>query len=219
MKYPCELVQDLLPLYIDEVCSEESKKAVEEHLSECPDCRAVYAEMRDSDEIELTPSLANRERQKAESYQSVKKKLFRKQLLAAVGAVFALAILVFAAIGILKNTQQVVEYNKISVSIADGDLIGRLRGSEVSYLKIKRVSTTVVGEEKDVLLFYVSDTKWNELINSEKVFSEFTLCAADKGSDDISAVYYFTGDYTNLENMSETEFQNTILSSQLLWEK
>ena len=98
-------------------------------------------------------------------------------------------------------------------------MIGRLRGSEVSYLKIKRVSTTVGGEEKDVLLFYVSDTKWDELINSEKVFSEFTLCAADKGLDYISAVYYFTGDYTNLENMSETEFQNTILSSQLLWEK
>lgn len=35
----CEVVQDLLPLYEDGCCSEQSKKIVEEHLSECRDCR------------------------------------------------------------------------------------------------------------------------------------------------------------------------------------
>ena len=38
MKYSCNMIQDLIPLYIDGVCSEESKEAVEQHLSECPDC-------------------------------------------------------------------------------------------------------------------------------------------------------------------------------------
>ena len=35
MKYPCSIIQDLLPLYVDEICSEESKKIVEDHLSQC----------------------------------------------------------------------------------------------------------------------------------------------------------------------------------------
>lgn len=35
----CEIVEDLLPLYIDSVCSEQSKRAVEEHLRECDKCR------------------------------------------------------------------------------------------------------------------------------------------------------------------------------------
>ena len=34
----CGIVQDLLPLYIDGVCSEPSSKLIEKHLSECGDC-------------------------------------------------------------------------------------------------------------------------------------------------------------------------------------
>lgn len=37
----CEVVQDLLPLYMDGCCSEQSKKIVEEHLEECTDCREM----------------------------------------------------------------------------------------------------------------------------------------------------------------------------------
>lgn len=35
----CDLIQDLLPLYQDEICSESSKKIVQEHLKECTACR------------------------------------------------------------------------------------------------------------------------------------------------------------------------------------
>ena len=40
-----EIVQDLLPLYHDGVCSEKSRAAVEEHLKTCEDCRAALAAM------------------------------------------------------------------------------------------------------------------------------------------------------------------------------
>lgn len=39
MKLNCEIVQDLLPLYVDEVCSPGSREAVEAHLQECESCR------------------------------------------------------------------------------------------------------------------------------------------------------------------------------------
>lgn len=39
MKLSCEIVQDLLPLYIDEVCSPGSRAAVEAHMKECESCR------------------------------------------------------------------------------------------------------------------------------------------------------------------------------------
>ena len=38
MKKDCNIVRDLLPLYKDEVCSEESRSFVEEHVKECSDC-------------------------------------------------------------------------------------------------------------------------------------------------------------------------------------
>lgn len=45
--YPCGLVQDLLPLYRDKVCGEESRRIVEEHLKECCGCRQLSERMED----------------------------------------------------------------------------------------------------------------------------------------------------------------------------
>ena len=37
----CEIIRDLIPLYLDKVCSEDSRKLVEEHLAE------IYDRIRD----------------------------------------------------------------------------------------------------------------------------------------------------------------------------
>ena len=41
----CKIVQDLLPLYHDGVCSEESRRAVKEHLAGCEACRQALEDM------------------------------------------------------------------------------------------------------------------------------------------------------------------------------
>ncbi len=46
-KYPCGLVRDLLPLYRDNVCGEESRKIVEEHLAECAECPKILERLDD----------------------------------------------------------------------------------------------------------------------------------------------------------------------------
>ena len=46
MKYNCNLIRDLLPLYQDQVASEESAAAVREHLLECPDCAKLFKQMQ-----------------------------------------------------------------------------------------------------------------------------------------------------------------------------
>lgn len=38
----CEIIRDLIPLLEDDVCSEQSKKAVLEHIKECEECRQIY---------------------------------------------------------------------------------------------------------------------------------------------------------------------------------
>jgi predicted anti-sigma-YlaC factor YlaD len=40
MKKHCFLIRDLLPLYHDNVCSEESRKLIEEHIETCKDCKS-----------------------------------------------------------------------------------------------------------------------------------------------------------------------------------
>lgn len=44
----CELIRDLLPLYIDDVCSPASREAVDAHISECADCSGLLRKMRDN---------------------------------------------------------------------------------------------------------------------------------------------------------------------------
>ena len=46
MKITCDLIQDLLPLYCDGVCSEDSRRVVEEHLQSCTSCSADHELMR-----------------------------------------------------------------------------------------------------------------------------------------------------------------------------
>ncbi len=43
----CNVIQDLLPLYLDECCSEESRKMVEEHMKSCGSCCRLYESMKE----------------------------------------------------------------------------------------------------------------------------------------------------------------------------
>ena len=44
----CNVIKDLLPLYVDECCSEESVRLVAGHLDVCNGCRKVYDQMREA---------------------------------------------------------------------------------------------------------------------------------------------------------------------------
>lgn len=46
MTIKCEVIQDLLPSYLDKLTSEGSNQLVEVHLNKCDTCRAVYNEMK-----------------------------------------------------------------------------------------------------------------------------------------------------------------------------
>lgn len=47
----CNIVKDLIPLYIDGCCSEESEKVVEEHIRDCGDCKRLLEDMKSSSDI------------------------------------------------------------------------------------------------------------------------------------------------------------------------
>ena len=47
-KFSCDTVRDMLPLYVDDVVSEDTKVIVKEHLDSCADCRKEYERMKES---------------------------------------------------------------------------------------------------------------------------------------------------------------------------
>lgn len=48
-KISCDVTRDLLASYLDEICSDESRGLVEEHLRECPSCKQFVEQIREQD--------------------------------------------------------------------------------------------------------------------------------------------------------------------------
>lgn len=55
MKISCNVAGDLLPLYVDECCSDDSRLLLEEHLVECQACGEKYERMKRKDYLSTSP--------------------------------------------------------------------------------------------------------------------------------------------------------------------
>ena len=82
MKWNCELIQDLLPLYEEDLCSPTSRQAVQEHLEECECCRRLTAPLP----IEMPHEIPEADHAVKKSIKKVKRR-WLASLLAAVLAV------------------------------------------------------------------------------------------------------------------------------------
>ncbi len=86
-KITCDIVKDIMPLYIDGVCSTNSMQMVENHIIECPDCKDLLESYRNpavTDEIKTS-----NEKEFKELALKVKRKNRLKTALIVLGAVAA----------------------------------------------------------------------------------------------------------------------------------
>ena len=97
MTYPCGIIRDLLPLYIDDVCNEESKQAVENHLSECEKCRNYYKSMKSTEGFVAKENDNSEDMKMANNLKNVKSKINKKIRNIVIGAV---AAMVFVIVGV-----------------------------------------------------------------------------------------------------------------------
>ena len=100
MKNDCEVIRALLPLYADEICSDASRKLVEEHLQDCPECSSELEKLR-------THDIENGLRQEKEQVIEYQAKRFRRRS-ATVGSVvsgiFMIPILVCLIVNLVSGT-------------------------------------------------------------------------------------------------------------------
>ena len=87
---PCGVIVDLMPLYNEELCSEESRQLVEEHLQTCGECRELYGKLAiPTVEKHTQPS-------EAETFKKVNKKLKRSKITKIMSVVLCILLVVFA---------------------------------------------------------------------------------------------------------------------------
>ena len=103
MKLSCKVIEDMLPIYYDGLCSEESAALVEEHLKECPHCSHILAELRS--EI-TTPKKNVDDAKPLKKIQKSYKKMKTLWLIAVV------VILLLIPMAFLFGTEQAKQYEK-----------------------------------------------------------------------------------------------------------
>lgn len=117
MNYPCEIIRDLLPLYIDDVCNKETKLAVENHLAECQKCREYYESMKATVNISKNTNSNSDDAQKINSLKRVKSKLNRKIHTIVFSSIAAMLVVIFGVYLLCFAPIKNVSIEDISVSV------------------------------------------------------------------------------------------------------
>ena len=151
MNKDCSIVQDLLPLYAEDMLREGTKEYVDGHLAQCEACRAELAALK----ADVTPAPVN-----AQPLRSLKKQLRRKKFTAVLLAVTLALTLATAGFAYL-TAPQYLPYNETEWMItrspralADGSImsdgLSDLSGIEsISVNLLKPVSGTKVTSTQD----------------------------------------------------------------------
>ena len=97
-KLPCEVIQDLIPLYVDGVCSAKSKLYIEEHLKSCETCRIYLAEMKG--EIPMLSNVMktdNLYENEMRFFKGLRKKINKERGIL-IGIILVMLVSIFAAL-------------------------------------------------------------------------------------------------------------------------
>lgn len=214
-KYSCEMIKDLLPLYTDDVCSDESRKTVEEHLAECPACRAELEKLAKG--ITVAPE------KDANVMKRIKKRLRTEKIAVAV---ISLAAILFAAVGsliLLINMTCAMDYEKYNM--AENMWAEEDENGDVWLVRQNAPATA------DVILPTISDTNGNHLGTkqpfdpSKKNGSGFTLlhrmidelAFSDFETEESRTLMFNTGEREEFEKLFYYDEKTN--TEYILWER
>lgn len=186
----CSIIQDLLPNYIDDLTSEETKTEIEKHLKECEDCQKIYKDMSAN-----VPKLIETEEKEIDVFKKVKKKLKIRNIIITA----FICILIFFGFYIFANNYKlplpfdanrmfIEPFEAAVVTLEDGeigwlDINGNLYENyvsdissetldliQISYKGINHISGSVEGrnikqdgEEVRVVYYCYYKTLWDSL--------------------------------------------------------
>lgn len=217
----CEIIRDLLPLYCDELCSQESRQEIETHLGQCKACQGYLEEMRG--ESVPAPSAPDAEVE-AKVLRGVKRKFSRRRRRSILIAVAVMLVFSVALVG-AADVERPVPYT-------DGLVTAELAVDEVidlyyhggSYNTFYGFSRELDGRNAVFLYFdetIVSGIKprgEGHLSIGNALLTDYET-ATYQVSREVDAVYYLVGDYVTLPDLDQEAFEQAAADAVLLWER
>ena len=214
----CSIIQDILPLYVDEVVSQDTKEMIEEHLVHCEKCQKEYEVMR----RELFIPAEN----KASIFKKINKKWRNKKVKISIISVLATAIILVGAFAYVVYYERVIPYSKDLIKIEmqnDNQLVSHYYGK--SYAGVHEaypMPLEIDGEKKNVSFIFYTETfaesPSRSLINHEKNHTEQDYISKLSESEKIDAVYYVDFDVEKIADGKDS-WDSILERAVLIWEK
>lgn len=136
-KLPCNLIQELLPSYIDGITGDESTKMIAEHLQGCKNCSAKY-EMMVHPELEEELAIPYNAEQEGVAFL---KKIKRRQHVKVAAIVTIILLLAVAASYLLYGKINPLPVDKMSVSerywLSNGSLYVKIKMEDTRFAELR----------------------------------------------------------------------------------
>lgn len=209
-KIDCKIVKDLLPLYIDDLVSDETRMYVEKHLKECSECMDEYKKM--SEEL-IVPINSEVNRKDAEIISEIKKKFKNKKFRSSLFSSLAVAV-IFISLFFYSTLYEIpIEYSANNMNIIEdsGKLYLNYRGN---FYGSKGFSYSKNYKDKTTDVIYLYDTPLEKLmskINKNEGKNKISRIYVG-GAKDISEVYYGKFNIKDSKDMKEE-----IKNKKLIW--
>lgn len=148
-KLSCHIVKDLLPLYLDELVSEETAAEIEEHLKTCADCQTQYDRMHTS-LLDKQASQKAEARKEINYLRKVKKHTIRNFFLGTALTLFVCALLLALKLFVIGSPSEEYAITYLNVSDDTVHLGGIFTNSASVYSRYKLKKT----DEGERLVIY-----------------------------------------------------------------
>jgi hypothetical protein len=174
-KINCNIVKDILPLYADNIVSEDTKKLVEEHLLSCNDCKKELSLLKSDLE---TPTVVITEKDDIAFLKKIgldikKKRVFTAMLAATISAIFV--ILSFAYL----TAPEYIPYTQSPEIITANEKNGSVTLSFVGEYELTQ-------REQGVYDISIYNTVWNEIIGVTKS----QTITVNPNNEEVNTIYY-----------------------------
>lgn len=151
----CNIIKDLLPLYKEDLLSQESKTFVEEHLKTCPECENLL-----KDEIEIE----SKNTKPLDFVEKRIKKEARYSTLAAIALIGSILIFIISYL----NTPRHIEYEKGLYKVYRSDEIYTVEFND----KVSGIDYT---DTEDAIYLDAYSTKYDEIFNKRRLRKSLTF--------------------------------------------
>ena len=181
-KISCNVAKDLLPLYVDEVLSEDSCKLLKKHIDSCTACRENYEEMKGID----NPVKSKQADKEKAVIKKIRKTINRKRLFGiCVTAILVLAIAIGTFYGLV-HKQSYLPYADTGLYVENDEL----RTNKPYYCYYMSDSP-----EEGTVFIFMTTTFHDSHSENQKIVTVDDFSGLDTSKPDVKQVYYISQDY------------------------